>query len=95
MSDIPDWYFGNIPDYMREGIMRYVQHGILPGSFGTAVLENNFYMASGAADENNYRQIRDWHDCLTMLPLECWGSKEKVQKWVAHRGLDGLEKDNE
>lgn len=92
---IPDWYFGKIPEYMRGGVMRYVQSGIEPGGFTRAVLENNFFLAARRADQTNIRQFYDWGECLLLLPPECWGSVEKVEKWIAHNGLEGLEKDNE
>lgn len=42
-----------IPELTRGGIMRYVEHGIQPGGFLTAVLCNDLYNATGRADREN------------------------------------------
>lgn len=89
--DIPDWMFGKIPEYMRKGAMLYVRHGIEPGGFMTAVLENNFYEAISRMDENNWRSLKEYRDFLSYLPCECWGNPEKVRAWMKHRGMEGLE----
>lgn len=42
-----------IPEHTRSGIMQYVEHGIQPGGFLTAVLSNDLYNATGRADREN------------------------------------------
>jgi len=42
-----------IPENTRGSIMRYMEHGIQPGSFLTAVLSNDLYNATGRADRGN------------------------------------------
>ena len=42
-----------IPETTQAGIMRYVEHGVKPGSFLTAVLSNDLYNATGRADQQN------------------------------------------
>ena len=42
-----------LPDYMRGGIIRYLQHGIKPGSFLTAILQNDLEMATLCASDVN------------------------------------------
>lgn len=42
-----------IPEMTRGSIMRYVEHGIQPGGFLTAVLSNDLYNATGRADRMN------------------------------------------
>jgi hypothetical protein len=42
-----------IPEMTRGSIMRYVEHGIQPGGFLTAVLSNDLYNATGRADREN------------------------------------------
>lgn len=42
-----------IPQLTRDSIMRYVEHGVQPGGFLTAVLCNDLYNATGRADREN------------------------------------------
>lgn len=42
-----------IPELTRASIMRYVEHGVQPGGFLTAVLCNDLYNATGRADRQN------------------------------------------
>lgn len=42
-----------IPQLTRDGIMRYVERGIQPGGFLTAVLCNDLYTAVGRADRDS------------------------------------------
>ena len=88
---IPEWWYGNIPEYMREGIFLYIQEGIEPGSFLRAVFENDLARAAKAADATNIMYFREYADMLLQLPLSCWGSKEKVDDWIAHKGARGHE----
>jgi hypothetical protein len=46
-----------IPELTRGSIMRYVEHGIQPGGFLTAVLSNDLYNATGRADRENLAAI--------------------------------------
>jgi hypothetical protein len=85
-----------LPQHMRGGILRYLQSGIGPGSFASAILENKFAEAHGRADEINTERLRDWANWLyNYAPSDCWGSAEKVKKWKAHSGLSGLEEKKE
>ena len=78
--------YSKIPEYMRGGLERYVEHHIKPGSFLMAVLENNFVLAAGRADDINQRYLMAWADTLyNDLPGTCWGSPEKVQSWLDKR----------
>ena len=42
-----------IPSTTQASITRYVEHGIKPGGFLTAVLSNDLRNATGRADEQN------------------------------------------
>ena len=76
----------DIPDYMRDGITLYVEHGILPGSFMTAVLENKLVQAVGHADDTNSRLLKNYAMFLyNEMPSQSWGSPEKVDKWAKAR----------
>jgi len=72
-----------IPEYMREGLIKYIEDGVEPGSFLLAVLENDLSNAVGRADHNNMKNIPAYAYFLyNFAPHICWGSKEKVRKWL-------------
>jgi len=72
-----------IPEYTREGLIKYCREGIKPGSFLTAVLENDLMRATAQADKENREAI--FEICKFVyneLPSACWGSREKVRNWI-------------
>jgi hypothetical protein len=75
-----------IPDYMADGLIRYVEDGIPPGDFLTAVLENDLSEAIGRADEANIKVIPAYVFWLyNYAPIGCWGSKAKVKSWMKRK----------
>lgn len=46
-----------IPESTVQTLVNYAEHGWQPGSFITAVLENNLAMAASSADEENRRYL--------------------------------------
>lgn len=46
-----------IPERLRGGILRYVEHGIQPGGFLTAVLMNDLGAATGRADPESLQVL--------------------------------------
>lgn len=81
--------YEQLPEHIRDGMRRYIESGIEPGSFLTAVLCNDLMGAMGKADEIN--RARLWDICAFLhneAPSTCFGSIEAFQSWV-HRG--GLE----
>ena len=71
-----------------EGMRLYVEQGIRPGTFLSAVLKNDLYHALSYADDDNIKVLKQYAEFLCWeLPEDAWGSKEKVNKWIAHRGL--------
>lgn len=74
-----------LPEALRGGALRYIEQGILPGSFLQAVIRNDLSGALGQADSNNLTWIRDivsfWYN---EAPGACWGSREKMEAWVEH-----------
>ncbi len=82
--------YDQLPEYMQGGAQRYIEHGIVPGDFLTAILENDFVHAYGIADETNTACMRDWaawlyNDC----PSAAWGSHEIVIAWIESGGIGG------
>lgn len=74
-----------IPNYMIGGIIRYVEHGIEPGDFLTAIFGNDFVEATGRADEENQPSLHHYAALLYRLPIHCWGSKLQVEHWSLAR----------
>ena len=69
--------------YMLSGMKRYVEYGIQPGSFLTAVLENNLLEAVNYGDASNGTNLVEWvRFCYNELPANIWGSPEKVQAHI-------------
>lgn len=85
-----------LPEHCRGGMRRYIENGIPPGSFLTAVLENNLVEAFGRADQINQERLRDY--CLWLyneapaMPIRSWGSREIVRQWIDAGGMAGLAK---
>lgn len=76
-----------VPEHMHDGYVLYLLHGISPGSFGLAVLENDLREACARADEENQRALyRHVYFLYNYAPSGCWGSPEQVNEWIArHR----------
>lgn len=71
----------------RDGMRRYIEGRVKPGSFLQAVLENDLMAASGRADDDmtfgELRELLAWihHEA----PSDCHGSPEKVRAWIRAR----------
>lgn len=85
-----DTAYAHIPEHMRDGARRYLENGIKPGGFMTAVLENNFSEAVMRADTTNIGLLKNYQAFLRAVPKACWGSPEAVHQWHMHGGLDGI-----
>lgn len=83
---VPNWSL--IPDYMVGSLRRYIENGIEPGHFLTAILCNDLKKTFTAADSVNARRVRDYVDFLyNYAPSDCWGSPQKYDKWIEQGGL--------
>jgi len=66
-------------DDIVDALERYLNQGIMPGGFLTAVLENNLTNAFGRADEKNTNRMRDIVRYMyNHFPEYAWGSRAKV-----------------
>lgn len=87
----PDRAYGKrIPEHMLDGVRNYVEHGLPPGGFMSAIFENNFVEATKRADEGNSQALWHWAYVLNWAPIGCWGSAAKVDEWIEGGGLRGL-----
>lgn len=79
-----------IPGHMAYGLAYYIEYGQEQGHFLTAVLEGSIVRACYHADGSNLWVLPVYAAYLyNHAPLGCWGSKEKVKKWIEYGGLHG------
>lgn len=79
-----------IPAHMKDGVRNYIDQGIKPGGFLTAVLANDFYHAVLRADSINVNHLKAWALLLDhVLPRPSYGSYQAVSEWCVHGGLSG------
>lgn len=75
--------FEALPPALQDGVKLYIDHGIEPGSFLRSVLENDLREACARADHINRHRLFEIVQCLwNEIPAECWGSPEKVNRWI-------------
>lgn len=69
-------------DHLFDALERYLNYGILPGSFLTACLQNNLSNALGRADHQNREMLFEIVAYIyNYLPSASWGSAVKVTDW--------------
>ncbi len=74
----------DIPERIMVGITNYVNLGISPGGFLTAVIKNDLSGAIGQADEGSMDALRSILGVFyNETPSQCWGSAEKWGRWLA------------
>lgn len=72
-----------IRDDMLPGIRRYIEHGISPGGFLQAVVQNDLMEACGRADDENLKNLPAYVAYFyNNAPAECWGSTDRMRAWV-------------
>jgi hypothetical protein len=77
-----------IPIRMYSGIIRWIQDGVKPGQFLTAIIENDLRLAVNLADDENiFRLVAYVKFFYNAAPTGCWGSKELVELWAKEGGL--------
>jgi hypothetical protein len=82
--------WGAIPERMRGGIVRYIEHGIPPGHFLLAVFSNDLVEACSLADEENLQRLGDYVKLLVnQCPSASYGSGQHVRDWVKRGGIKG------
>jgi hypothetical protein len=76
--------YSMIPESTLGALDRYVNRGIPTGGFLNCVLNNDLFGAVGKADDFNINVIDDICKLIyNELPSACWGSKEKINSWLA------------
>lgn len=75
-----------LPEHMRDGAQLYIEHGVEPGGFFRAVLENKLVESFGRADDINRKAMFVWASWLyNECPQDAWGSAEKIDAWIASK----------
>ena len=78
----------HIPDRMMESLRHYIDQGIAPGDFLSAVLKNDLKEAVGRADLENMQNLPAYVGYLyNEAPALCWGSPELFNGWLAKHAL--------
>ena len=73
----------DIPEYMHQSILDYYEHGYEPGSFLSAIINNDLSGAIGHADNTNAQHLKDyvlwfyWH-----APSGTWGYPDAVNDYI-------------
>ena len=76
-----------IPEHMRAGMERYMEQGVPPGHFLTALLSNDLMEAMGRADDINRESLHDYCRWLcNYAPAGSFGSPEAVKEWINSNG---------
>lgn len=72
-----------IPKRMDGAIRRYIDKGIIPGSFLSAVISNDLRAACEWADEVNLKNLPAYIGYFyNESPSLCWGSAKIMKRWV-------------
>jgi hypothetical protein len=73
-----------IPDYMRGGVIRWIEDGVTPGDFLTAVITNNLSEAVGRADLHNQAALVGYVKWFyNNAPTGCHGGPSVMETWPA------------
>lgn len=79
-----------LPPRMWGAVQRYMEHGISPGHFLCAVIDNNLSEAVGRADQENQTVLNKWVMFFyNAVPGRCWKSQANRSVWIEQGGLQG------
>jgi hypothetical protein len=68
---------------MCDSVRNYIEYGIQPGSFLSAVICNDFAMAAVKADQQNGAALREWAMFfLNEVPPTAWGCYGTMIAWM-------------
>lgn len=73
----------DVPGHTQGSIMRYVNDGLHPGGFLTAVIVGDLYGAVSRADEWNQQSLVGIAKfMLNVMPAASIGSAENMERWI-------------
>lgn len=80
--------YSGLPAHMQDGTRLYIEEGIPPGGFLSAIISNDLFLALGKADHINRERIFDWCAFFyNQAPHGSYGSPEAMQAWINRGGL--------
>jgi hypothetical protein len=83
----------SISDVAMVSIEMYVTKGLLPGAFLQAVISNDLVNACYLADPLNLKNLPAFAAWFQdEAPPRCWGSRAKMEAWVAELAAKRLAK---
>ena len=75
-----------IPKVIKDSLDRYINEGIMPGSFLRAVLTNDLAGAVFKADSNNLAALKDiMLYVYNEVPANAWGSTATVADYAQRK----------
>lgn len=81
-----DWSL--IPLHMRGAVFRYIMNGIPPGSFLSAVVNNDLREAVARADDENRHALPRYVQFFyNSAPSGSWGHPDALRDWTQRGGL--------
>lgn len=80
-----------IPAQIKFAIDYWALDARIPGDFVKSLLENNLHKAVIGADPESLANLKDIVlYVVNEIPAPCWGSPEKMEKWVIKGGQKGM-----
>lgn len=84
-----------VPVHLRGGLIRWIEQGIVPGSFLRAMLVFDIDNARVYADPESAMHIATIEQWLwEFAPDECWGGAKEVAQWEGLQ-VNGSEVDDD
>lgn len=84
----------DIPWHTQGALERWVENGLYPGGFLTAVLCNDLFGAVARADSSNMAALADITKFVyNEMPSSSWGSAEAMRKYC--KKVQEMESENE
>jgi len=85
--------YNMLPEYIQGTTQRYIEHGVPPGDFLTAVICNKLRQSLMYANDTNTRRLFDIVNFFyNEAPGHCWGSVKDMNTWIEHKGMEGIKK---
>lgn len=76
--------FSYIPQHRIEALWRWINHGVEPGAFLTAIITNDLEGATVFASDQEKGLLHEYIGWLHKnAPKACWGSVAKCDDWAS------------
>lgn len=86
-----EFFAQGLPEYMWDGVRRYLLYGVCTSDFLQGALENSLARAAAHADDRNKQLLFEWAGFMhNALPLGSWGSVAQVDDWRDRGGMLGM-----